>query len=85
MRRVISALAGGVLLLGTAIATWRQIIWFYQEHYVWPMEKWGVLTPLRWQDIVFNVGFLALAIALVYVSYRLIKFAARTGRTGVVS
>jgi hypothetical protein len=39
MRRVISALVGGALLLGTAVETWRQIFWFYQEHYVWPMEK----------------------------------------------
>jgi|HubBroStandDraft_4_1064222.scaffolds.fasta_scaffold1829793_1 hypothetical protein len=85
MRRVMSGLAGGVLLLGTAAETWRQIFWFFREHYVWPMEKYGVLTPLRWQDIVFLAAFLMLAIALVYASYRLIKYATRTDRTAVVS
>ena len=85
MRRVILAVVGGALLLGTAIETWRQIFWFYQEHYVWPMEKYGVLSPLRWQDIAFLAAFLVLAIALVYLSYRLIKFATRTGRTEVIS
>jgi hypothetical protein len=85
MRRVIAALVGGVLLLGTAVETWRQIFWFYREHYVWPMEKYGVLTPLRWQDIAFLAAFLVLAIVLVYASYRLIKFATRTDRSALVS
>jgi len=85
MRRVTSALVGGVLLVGTAVQTWRQIFWFYQEHYVWPKEKYGVVTPLRWQDIVFLAAFLVLAIALVYASYRLIKYATRADRTAVVS
>jgi hypothetical protein len=85
MRRVISGLAGGGLLLGTVAETWRQILWFYREHYVWPMEKYGVLTPLRWQEIGFLAAFLVLALALVYAWYRLIKYATRTDRTAVVS
>ena len=85
MRRVISALVGGVLLLGTGIQTCRQIFWFYQEHYLWPLEKYGLLRPLRRQVIAFLAAFLVLAIALVYASYRLIKFATRTDRTAVAS
>jgi hypothetical protein len=85
IRRIASALVGGVLLLGTGFTTWRQIFWFYREHYVWPMEKYGVLTPLRWQDFVFLAAFLVLAIALAYASYRLIKYAARTDRAAVDS
>jgi hypothetical protein len=85
MRRVISALLDGALLLGTVIQTCRQIFWFYEEHYVWPLEKYGVPTPLRWQDIAFPSAFLLVAIALVYTSYRLLKFATRTDRTGLAS
>jgi hypothetical protein len=56
MRRFILALAGVVLLLGAAIEGYFQSFGFYNEHHVWPMEKYGVRTPLRWQDIVFLIA-----------------------------
>jgi len=76
-RRVTSALVGGLLLLGTLIEAYFQSFGFYQEHYVWPKEKYGVLTPLRWQDIVFLIAFWLVAIGLFYLSYRLLKYALR--------
>ena len=76
-RRVISALVGGLLLLGTLVEAYFQSFGFYQEHYVWPKEKYGVLTPLTWQDIVFLVAFWLVAIGLFYLSYRLLKYALR--------
>jgi hypothetical protein len=76
-RRFISGLVGGVLLLGTLVEAYFQSFGFYQEHYVWPMQKYGVPTPLRWQDMVFLVVFWLIAIALLHASYRLLKYAFR--------
>jgi hypothetical protein len=76
-RRIISALLGGLILLGTLVESYFQSFGFYQEHYVWPMEKYGILTPLRWQDRVFLVAFWIAAVALFYLSYRLPKYALR--------
>jgi hypothetical protein len=79
--RFMAALAGGPLLLVTLVETYFQSFGFYKEHYLIPMEKYGVLTPLRWQDIVFLIVFWLLAIAVLYVSYRLLKYAFRRGYT----
>jgi hypothetical protein len=77
-RRLISALTGSLLLLGTLVEGYFQSFGFYQEHYVWPREKYvGVLTPLRWQDIVFLVVFWVVAVGLFYLSFRLLKYALR--------
>jgi hypothetical protein len=72
-RRLIPGLAGSLLLLGTLIEAYFQSFGFYREHYVWPMQKYGVLTPLRWQDVAFLVAFWLVAIGLLYLSYRLLK------------
>lgn len=84
-RRVISALVGGLLLLGTLVEAYFQSFGFYQEHYVWPKEKYGVLTPLTWQDIVFLVTFWLVAMGLFYLSYRLLKYALRREPVGSAS
>jgi len=44
------------------------------------MEKYGVRTPLRWQDIAFLAVFWRIAVGLAYVSYRLLKYAFRLER-----
>jgi hypothetical protein len=76
-RRFASALTGGVLLLGTLVEGYFQSSGFYQEHYLWPREKYGVLTPLRWQDVAFLSVFWLVAMAVLYLSYRLLKYAFR--------
>jgi hypothetical protein len=76
-RRFISALVGGLLLVATLVEGYFQSFGFYQEHYVWPKEKYGVLTPLRSQDIVFLVAFWVVAMGLLYLSYRLLRYALR--------
>ena len=81
MRRIVSALLGAVLLMGTCVEGYIQSVGFYVEHYVWPEQKYGVLTPLRWQDCVFLVMFWIVAIVVFYLSYRLLKFAIRTRAT----
>jgi hypothetical protein len=77
IRRLISGLVGGLLLLPTLVEAYFQSFGFYQEHYVWPKEKYGILDPLRWQDIVFLVAFWFAALGLFYLSYRLLKYALR--------
>jgi hypothetical protein len=75
--RLLSALVGSLLLVGTLVEAYFQSFGFYKEHYVWPKEKYGVLTPVRWQDIVFLVVFWPVAIGLCYLSYRLLRYALR--------
>ena len=79
--RFMAALVGGPLLLVTLVEAYFQSFGFYKEHYLIPMEKYGVLTPLRWQDIAFLIVFWLLAVALFYVSYRLLRYAFRRGST----
>ena len=81
MRGAISGFAGGPVLAGVRFQACRQSFSFYQEHYVWRVEKYGVLTPLRWQDIVIPVAFWLVAIGLLYLSHRLLKNALRWQRS----
>jgi hypothetical protein len=76
-RRFMPALVGSLLLVGTPVEAYFQSFGFYQEHYVWPREKYGVLTPLRWQDVAFQVMFWPVALGLFYLSYRLLRYAFR--------
>jgi hypothetical protein len=75
--RLVSGVLSGLILLPTLIEAYFQSYGFYKEYYVWPMEKYSMLTPLRWQDIAFLAVFWPVAIGLFYVAYRLLKFAFR--------
>ena len=68
---------GGLVLVGTIVEAYVQSLGFYHEHYLWPKKKYGVLTPLRWQDVVFLFAFWLVAMGLVYLSCRLLKNALR--------
>jgi hypothetical protein len=76
-RRLISGIAGSLLLAGTLVETWLVNLGLYQDHYLFPMEKYGVITPLRWRDRVFIVVFWSVVMALFYLSYRLLHYALR--------
>jgi len=76
IRRLISALSGGLLLVSTIFELGRGTFGFYQEHYLMPMEKYGVLTALRWQDDVFLAGLWIVAAGLLYLSYKLLRYGA---------
>jgi len=76
-RRIISAVVGGSLLLATIVQAYFSSVGFYQDYYAIPKEKYGVLTPLCWQDVTFLTAFWLVAIALVYASFRLLKYAFR--------
>jgi hypothetical protein len=77
LKRVLAALVGVPLLLVTLFEAYLQSFGFYAEHYTIPMEKYGVRTPLRWQDVAFLVVFWPVAIALFYAAHRLLRFAVR--------
>ena len=77
LKRVIAALVGIPLLLVTLFEAYLQSFGFYWEHYTLPIEKYGVRTPLRWQDIAFLAVFWPIAVPLFYFSYRLLRFAFR--------
>jgi hypothetical protein len=82
-RHLISGTVGGLLMLGTLTEAYFQSLGFYQEHYLWPREKYGVLTPLRSQDMAFVISFWFVAMVLFYLSYRLLKYALRGTSTVV--
>lgn len=77
MRQYASAFAGSLVLLCTVFETIRGSWGLYLEFYRIPKEKYGVLSPLRWQDGVFIIGFYGLALVLGYLSYRLLSYAFR--------
>jgi hypothetical protein len=71
------AFVGSLILLGTLVEAYLGSFGFHQDHYLFPIEKYGVLTPLRWQDTVFFGAFWALVLLLLYLSYFLLKRAFR--------
>jgi hypothetical protein len=64
---------GVPLFLASLYEAFLQSFGFYAEHWTVPIEKYGVRTALRWQDVVFLVVVWAILIGLFYVSYRLLK------------
>jgi len=74
-KRVTAALLGVPLSLATLWGAYSLSFNFYVEYLWMPLDKYGVRTPLRWQDIVFMAAVWSVLLALFYVSYRLLKFA----------
>ena len=83
LKRVIAALLGAPLLLAILYEAYFQSFGFYAEHWIIPIEKYGVRTALRWQDIVFLAVIWPILFTLFYVSYRLLKYAFRRNRVGI--
>ena len=75
LRRTIAGLVSVPLLMATLYEAYLQSFGFYAEHYTMPVEKYGVRTALRWQDIVLLVVVWPILLVLFYVSYRLLKYA----------
>ena len=51
----------------------------YYEYILWPKEKAEdhYIMPTRWQDLTFLAVFWATSLLLLFVSFRLIRFALR--------
>jgi hypothetical protein len=74
-RRRLAGVAGALMWSALSIEAWTVSYGFYEDHYKFPLEKYGVLSPLRWQDITFLAGFWIVIVALFWVSYRLVRYA----------
>lgn len=83
LKRAIAGLAGVPLLLATLYEAYFQSFGFYAEHWTIPIEKYGVRTALRWQDIVFLVVIWTILLTLFYVSYHLLKHTFLPKRLGI--
>jgi hypothetical protein len=66
---------GVPLLLALLYESYFLTFGFYAEHWTMPIEKYGVRTVLRWQDVAFLVVAWPILIGLFYVSYRLLRCA----------
>lgn len=77
VRRFTSFLIGGPLLLGTIWTGINLAEGTYYSYYLFPKFKEGYIIPTRWQDILALVVLWAGTILLLYVSYRLLKYAFR--------
>jgi hypothetical protein len=80
-KRVAAALLGVPFFLTTLWAAYSMTFNFYVEYWWMPLDKYGVRTPLRWQDMVFIAAVWSVLLVLFYVSYRLLKFAFRHERS----
>lgn len=74
-KRVAAALLGIPLFVATLWGAYSVNFNFYVEYWWMPLDKYGVRTPLRWQDVVLVAAVWSVLLVLFYVSYRLLKFA----------
>lgn len=80
VRRFTSALVGAPLLLATGWTGFSLAKQAYYNYYLFPRFKEGYIMPTRWQDFVALVVLWGVTFLLLYVSYRLLKYAFRTQR-----
>lgn len=84
VRRFTSVLVGAPLLLAMAWTGFNLIEQAYYNYYFFPKFKEGYIMPTRWQGFVALVVLWGVIFLLLYVSYRLLKYAFRT-QTGTKS
>jgi len=75
--RFTSMLIGGPLLVGALWTGVNLAQEAYYSYYLFPKFKEGYITPMRWQDIVSLVLLWGGTAILLYLSYRLLKYAFR--------
>ena len=74
-RRVTSALVGGPLFLAGAFATYSLGKDAYFNYYLFPKFKTAYIAPTRWQDFAALPILWCGSFLLLYLSYRLLKYA----------
>jgi hypothetical protein len=77
VRRITAALVGGTLLLETLAMVYNAGEQIYCDYYFYPKVKEGYIMPTRWQDFVANAVILGGTVVVLYLSYRLLKYAFR--------
>ena len=79
VRRITAAVVGGTLLLETLATVYSTGEGIYYSYYLYPKVKENYIMPTRWQDFVGLAMFLGATIIILYLSYRLLKYALRRG------
>jgi hypothetical protein len=77
VRRITAAFVGGTLLLESLVTVYSTIERVYYDYYYYPKIKGGYPITVRWQDVVGYAAFLGASFLLLYLSYRLLKYAFR--------
>jgi hypothetical protein len=77
VRRITSALVGGAFLLETLATVYSTGQGIYYDYYFYPKVKENYIMPTRWQNFVVLAIFLGATIVILYLSYRLLKYAFR--------
>jgi hypothetical protein len=75
VRRITAAFVGVALLLETFATVYSTGQGIYYDYYFYPKVKESYIMPTRWQDFVMLGGFMVMAILVLYISYRLLKYA----------
>jgi hypothetical protein len=78
VRRITAGFVGGVLLLETLATVYSTSERVYYDYYLYPKVKEGYIIPTRWQDFVGYAVFFGTTILVLYLSYRLLKYASTT-------
>jgi hypothetical protein len=77
VRRITAAVVGSTLVAETFVTLYTAGQRIYYDYYFYPKVKEGYVIPTRWQDFVGHAVFLAATILVLYLSYRLLKYAFR--------
>jgi hypothetical protein len=85
VHRFTSALVGGSLFLATVWAGFNLAEQAYYDYYFFPKFKGGYIMPTRWQDFVTLVALWSGTFVVLYVSFRLLKYAFGARNTPIVA
>ncbi len=79
IKKYLSGLVGTCIFIGTAYFSYNVARGMYYNYFLWPKEKAEehYIIPTRWQDLTFLVVFWATSLLLLFLSFRLIRFALR--------
>jgi hypothetical protein len=75
--RATSTLVGGLLFLETSWMAINLSEQTFENYYLFPRFKEGYILPTRWHDLVALAMLWIGVVLLLYVSYRLLKYAFR--------
>jgi len=75
VRRITAVVVGGTILLESLVTVYNTGERIYYDYYFYPKVKEGYVMPTRWQDFVEHGMFLGATILVLYLSYRLLKYA----------
>ncbi len=84
IKRYLSGFAGTGIFIATAYFSYNVAQGMYYNYFLWPKEKAEehYVIPTRWQDLTFLVVFWAISLLLLFLSFRLVRFALKRPTAG---